>query len=256
MMKAKTKKPDLDEAEWNFANRELFPDDQITACFFYEFAREFASGSSRWKSLVGQLDHLRQLPKGDPRKSAEWDVEDEIFGMFPSGPKAAYCSSQFVNTCWARIASGKRRKIIAEWNDKFRGPANFQETICLRVTLQRELPDWEKCGVTTFEEWTFNDSCFHSRKEQREHGFIGINWGYTDGQLLQEFKEWLHEKRGDRKPRESEQGQNKERQYLKALGAKRLLDHGLTADSAIEYTQGFLKDKNGNQRPLYESPRW
>jgi hypothetical protein len=254
-MRAKKKKPDIDEAEWNFSNRELFPDDQVSACFFYEFAREFAKGSNRWKALVGQLDKLQQLPKGDPRKAAEFDIWNEILDMFPSGPKVGFCSFQFVKTCWARIASEERGEIIAEWKDTFQGPANFQEAICLQITLQRELPEWQKCGVVTFEDWVLMDACFHSRNEQREHGFIGVNWDYTNGQLVGEFKKWLHKKRGERKSSASEQGQNKERQHLKALGAKRLLDAGFGAKSAMDYSQGFIKGKDGHPSPLFDNPR-
>jgi len=130
-----------------------------------------------------------------------------------------------------------------------------KSAFCLSITLERDLREYQPCGVENYQDWVRVDRCFHGRGEQREHGFIAINWDYTYDQLKDEFAKWLKEKRGERKPVQSERGQNKRRQYLKALGAKRLLDAGFTAEKAMEYTERFLKDEQNDPKPLYENPR-
>lgn len=95
------------------------------------------------------------------------------------------------------------------------------------------------------------DKCCHDKTDQREHGFFAINWNFTNGELESEFRKWLKEKRGTRDPSESKRGTNKMRQYLKALGAKRLLDAGLTVEQAMKHTAQFSKDSTA----LYDSER-
>jgi hypothetical protein len=92
-------------------------------------------------------------------------------------------------------------------------------------------------------------------KPQRDYGFIAVNWDYTDDLLKAKFAAWLDEKRGKRKAVKSRQGREKPRRYLKALGAKRLLDAGFTVAAAMKYSEKILHHEQDNPRPLYDAER-
>jgi hypothetical protein len=243
----------LDEAEWNF---EKLPGCEVAPCSFYEYAREFATHSRRWNDLTTQLHNLRQLPKNDRRKRGQIKVIREILALFPCRPgNYLFCSPHFTVTPWIKLPSSERKTIAGEWEAELRQAASLNKLLSLTITLQRDLAQWAKSGVRNFEDWARLDSLLHGQGQQREYGFFAINWDYPDGHLIAEFTKWLKQKRGKQPAGGSQRGQNKQRQHLRALGAKRLLDIGFTAGKAMDYTERFLKDQNGNPTPLYDAPR-
>lgn len=245
MKKAANKTPlEIETAEWNFEDKNLLPEPELEICLLYEYGREHAKHSSQWKKLMQQRKGKSSLK-----------ILENIFSLFGKAKIPHFADPKFLNTPWQKRDRDLKRAEAKSYNELLSGPQTFQESICLNITLQRDLPKYEPAGAKDFDSWVLLDRCFNDESNQREYGFFAVNWNYTNGQLEAEFQKWLKEKRGERKPVESEQGQNKNRQHLKALGAKRLLDAGFTVKRAIDYTKNFLKDSHGYPRPLYDSER-
>ena len=254
----------LSPFEWNFGP---VPGAELDICFLYEYAREHAKQSKRWHELTNQLHTYKPTKRGRKNKSkSAFELGREIssiFGkvnftdFFCDRAFITFYEPAFVTTPWQSVDGSLRRKAAKQFNQQKSGAQSFCESISLFITLQRDLPEYAPAGATDFDSWVLLDRCFHHEedREKREYGFFAINWNYTDGQLIDEFKKWLAEKRGDRRASASQQGKSKRRQYLKALGAKRLLDSSFTVPKAMEYTQKFLKDENGNPYLLYDSER-
>ena len=228
--------PDL--AEWNFEDANSLPDNQLAICLLYEYGRERAKASPQWQELFGEL-----------KKKVRLENFKKVRSIFGNANLSWFYHPTFLSTPWQ--LQTRRCETAKKFARDAASPQTFKESICLRLTLQRDLPECAASGVTDFESWALLDYCCHGNDDQREQGFFAINWNFTNGQLKEEFGKWLREKRGDRKPVESERGKNKMRQYLKALGAKRLLDAGLTVEQAMKHTAQFSKDSTA----LYDSER-
>jgi hypothetical protein len=222
------------------------PDEELHICFLYEYAREHAKASKRWQTLT----------KRSRAENYAEELIEQILSIFGEGDHLHwFLEPAFVTTPWHPLDKKLKREETGDFNDKKSKAQSFRESINLKITLQRDLPEYARAGAKDFASWIFLDSCWHDESSQREYGFFAINWNYTDGDLIDEFKKWLAERRGERRDIESRQGKDKFRQYLKALGAKRLLDSDFTVANAMEYTERFLKNEEGNPHPLYESER-
>jgi len=225
----------------------------------YEYAREHVRGSKEWAKLTEQYNPSDAAKRARAlRKSfLSGELHHAIHSLFGNAkflPMLAFYPA-FLATPWQAVHPGLRRKEAEDFSERQSGVQSFQEDIALQITLERDLPEYARAGATDYDSWVLLDRCFHDETNQREYGFLALNWNYTDGELMERFRQWLAEKRGDRKPIKSQQGKNKTRNYLNALGAKRLLDSGLTAAQAIRHTEHFLKDGAGCPRPLYDSER-
>jgi hypothetical protein len=239
----------LPEAEWDF--RRL-GEDELTICFLYEYGREHAKNSNRWRLAADRLKTLL----ADNRKERRGHLKSwsEMCSIFGNQFLHSFFDPSFVTTPWQSRDAKLRRQEAAEFNQSGSKPQSFQGDLGLSITLERDLPEYNQAGVADFESWVDLDRCFHGESHQREYGFLAVNWNYTDMCLIARFRKWLGDKRGDRKATESRQGRTKFRQHLKALGAKRLLDSGLTVADAIDHTEKIFKD-HGSPGPLYDSDR-
>jgi hypothetical protein len=241
--------PTIAPEEWNFEDKKRLPDAELDACFLYEYARERARLSPLWQSSVKEIVKLSSLPKGHPEKDKYFDLFERLRSVFGSVSLFWECSTpDFATRPWQSFNPEQRRKLVEQHTrNKWE---SFQDSIALRITLLRDLPEYAAAGVDDFDTWMITDKCFFDGKAQRDQGFIAINWDNTDDVLKAKFTAWLNEKRGNRKAMKSLQGKIKLRQNLKALGARRLLDAGFTVAAAMGYSQKIL----GNQ-PLYAVER-
>ncbi len=220
----------------------------MALCFIYEFAREHAKDSKRWLELTKQLQTYKPTMHGRKNKS-RMELIQEIFSIFGKGNALHFfCDPAFLTTPWQILDKKLRCEEAEQFNQQKSEPQNFRENVCLSIMLERDFHEYARAGVKDFFSWVLLDRSFHDETDQREHGFFALNWNYTNGQLIDEFKRWLDEKRGDnRKAAASRQGESKLRQHLTALGAKRLLDSGFTVVEAMDYTDSKL----GNNKGLY-----
>lgn len=246
----------LDEAEWNLDAAK--PDDELQACFFYEYAREIAKNSPHWPSPAA-AGPLNEAPRnGGLDQLDTWEVISRRASLFahlqlPVALVGLICLDALPTIPWAKVTAERRQKAASALEKSRTTFTDWPEPICLKITLERDLEEYKDCGVKDFLGWRMLDLCFHlgRAEHQREYGFLAINWSHTDEQLKAKFAKFLNEKRGDRKDSKSKKGTNKMRQHLRALGAKRLLEAGFTAEVAIKYTGRIRKDC----KPLYEAPR-
>lgn len=233
-------KPIPPREEWDFQDKVKLPDRELKHCLYYEYAREQATSSTCWRGLVAVLWGTG----GNKRRYSE--ICKPLSAVFGGSPVwSIFFEERFLTTPWQSLNSEERRRFCKE-----QIPPRLESltrSIALNLTLARDLPEYSAVGATDFESWRLLDQCFHTEQAQREHGFLAVNWDYTDNVLEQQFKAWLDESRGKRKSLTSQQGKSKPRALLKALGAKRLLDAGLPADDARKHTESVL----GSGKPLY-----
>jgi hypothetical protein len=230
---------DLPSFEWNF---ESVPAEELEICFHYEYTREHAKHSNRWHELTKRSKNEKFVFSAESLK--------KISSIFGQGKHLHFIfNSSFATTPWQALDKQTRRDEAKQFTLDKLSAQNFQEYISLFVALQRDLPENAPAGVMNFDSWVLLDKCFHDEYDQREYGFFAINWNYTDGQLIDEFKKWLATKRGDHSPSASQRGRRKQRLHLRALGAKRLLESGFTVVEAMNYTETIL----GKDKPLYSN---
>lgn len=229
-----------DREEWDFQDKVKLPDRELNHCLYYEYAREQASASIRWRGLAAEL-----WGAGGKRRRYTEIIKPLIalFGGCPVWP--IFFESRFLTAPWQNLSADERKRLCKV--GKIPDLESFTKSIALNVTLARDLPDYAVAGATDFASWRLLDQCFHTEQAQREHGFLAVNWDYTDDVLRKQFRTWLKDKRNKRKALTSQQGKSRPRALLKALGAKRLLDAGLSADDARRHTETVL----GSGNPLY-----
>lgn len=246
-----------EDAEWNFDPRRL-PDSEVEACFFYEYAREFAKGSPDWPPAAGVAAPRRAPRRGSPRNGSLFDAYLRRASLFENLPRVhvllpLFVADEFVTTPWTKVAAALRQKAALALEKRTPDLSNWPEHVCLKITLERDLPEYKDCGVEDFPGWKMLDLSHHLGRgdQQREYGFFAINWSFTDTRLKDEFAKFLAEKRGDRKDVKNRRGTNKMRQHLRALGAKRLLEAGLTPNEAYHHTGDLHTGDGENLSPLY-----
>lgn len=238
-------KPVPPREEWDFEETRV-PESELHHCLYYEYAREQANASPLWRTLVSDFAGGKTKRCSDCIKT-----HNAVFGSFRVWP--IYLEERFLTTPWQSLKASERNQLCKDV--KIPSLESFTMSVALHLTLVRDLAEYSAAGATSFASWRLLDQCFHTEQAQREHGFLAVNWDYTDEVLKEQFAAWLIEKRGERMATTSEQGKSKPRPWLKALGAKRLQDAGLSVPDAQVHTMGFLKDKEGHPRALYEANR-
>ena len=238
-----------DREEWDFEDKGRLPDRELNHCLYYEYAREQASASARWRALFADIRDAHG--KGAQRHMAIHKSLRAVFGNSPVWQ--VFYEERLLTAPWQNFGADERKQLCKE--ERIPDIESFTKSIALNVTLARDLPEYAAAVATDFASWRLLDRCFHTEQAQREHGFLAVNWDYTDDVLSEQFRTWLIAKRGERKAPTSEQGKSKPHPWLKALGAKRLLDAGLSVKDAKDHTQKFLKDKEGHSCALFEADR-
>jgi hypothetical protein len=266
---------ELPRHEWDFEDRKALPDEELDACFLHEFGREFAKTSPKLKRVLARLSRIEQLPKGHPARANWVDLfkkANEIVGWH----MVLLETSVFPQTPWQDLPASWRKKWASAVSKSVQAPA-LKQSLCLTLRLLRDFypeellaqqkegtPEpatlkkvlqYAELGSALLKEWMVLDACAHGAEDQRDYGFIAINWNYTNDELSAHFRRWLVQARGNRSASEDKRGTNRKRQHLKALGAKRLLDAEFTAEEAMRFTATILTDTHGNPRPLYGALR-
>lgn len=236
-------KPVPPREEWDFEETRV-PESELRHCLYYEYAREQANASPLWRTLVSDFSSGKKRPFSDMVKT-----HNAVFSRFRVWP--IFFEERFLITPWQSLKPTERNQLCKDV--KIPNPESFTRSIALHLTLVRDLAEYSAAGATNFASWRLLDQCCHTEQAQREHGFLGVNWDYTDEVLKEQFEAWLKEKRGKQKASTSQQGKSNIRAYLKALGAKRILDAGFSPRSAIDRTAEIL----GEAGPLYcDDGKW
>jgi len=197
----------------------------------YEYAREsWINREDVWKDCTCDNGSSMPVLKDEYWFYAcmSWRISHEHEGplSFKEVPEELEYSDEFPQKCYLEISDAKRQAMItryapSELNGFCRGDIRRLDGEDHRLDLVRKLED----------------------------GAFIINWGLPDKKIVTCFRRWLNQNRPC-KPHVERRGRTSERDYLKALGARRLLTH-LTAEAATTYSANILGGK-----PLYCENGW
>lgn len=176
----------LHESEWNFSAANV-PDGELEACYYYEYAREFAKRSKRWRVLAAQAKRLEGLPRGHGDRNKLSEIYEEMDREFHGGTSYALYTD-LVETPWARFV--QRVSPALRTRNKLPTPT---ESACLEINLLRNLSAGKSWAFKTFENWYWEAmslaNWFSSAHSVLD--WFGSKWspGTTDG--IKSFSDWF-----------------------------------------------------------------
>ncbi|MGD0537337.1 MAG: hypothetical protein ABSC03_06790 [Verrucomicrobiota bacterium] len=258
----------LDEAEWDFGNSKTLPETEVEACYYYEFAREQFKSSPEWQERAASLERLMKSQSHggflEPCRDV-WMVFFSVESAPEWQPMSLVLRPDFLTIPWLSRDLNERKAIVARLNEHLRQRQAWDAQNALQIVLERDAKTRytvfhgstkeEHCDPVTFASWAESQrDRFDPAWGNLEYGYFAVNWNLNDKRLLAAFATWLKVKRGDRRAREA-RGSNKKRQHLKALGAKRLLDAGFSAECALEHTQRQRPTAPSGSEPILQNAK-
>lgn len=212
----------LDAREWNF---KKVPDNEIEACYLYEYAREFFKTSKQLKKLREEWNNPTKKQSGEDYEA--WAKALDLLRThcknfpcvnFDFFPKTAWQDLPVLPKTARRNSQVDIRKRAAEevneWSERFR-KSRFDRLYI--VTLreleplsrrphdvldflagpprQEELTETYALAASKFCNWNFHRPV----SEQTEYGLFAINWSHNNSQIKRALAEWLEDQRDERK---------------------------------------------------------
>lgn len=231
--------------EWDFSVDRV-PESELHACFLHEYARELANGSADWRRMVRELTSVRYYRD---IKALMTVIRDLFFPFHLGGNGDLPYREEFLVTPW-QVQSAQERQDQVNQCALFNKRVDADHIECLRITLLTNPSGREALASEAYGMWSYADKEVHAKAKQRHRGFIALDFDFPDDELMAAFSDWLADyRRRGFKPGRSQRGKTRMRQHLKALGAKRLLDAGLTVESAQDHTRRLLGE------PLYAAQK-
>jgi hypothetical protein len=221
--------PGLDREEWDFST---CPDEQLEACYFYEFAKECPHAIR-----VSRVAHesLKEITAAYGPK-ASYSLAAGVIDLFKDCP-------EFPGTPFLCIPKLEREQRIAN--------------LCKANPLvQADLPSLIRQHANKPLRRKAIGKTLKYLAGQGDIAAFYIDWRMTNEQLIQGFRQWLRTNRPltavpiVRKGKGSSREQI--RKDLKALGAWRLLKK-MRWEDAYNHTREILKNKRGLPQPLFDS---
>jgi uncharacterized small protein (DUF1192 family) len=240
---------------------------QLPYGFEYEFGREACAANSSFNQLVTEVrhayrEHLQAVRKRLPDEkyaftengagawlafgqrrvplSVLWELV-LLFDEFPQTPWLSIPADRRIEKLnaaygsWRHPDSQKHKALVAD-----EGPLQAEE-------LSVEGENIEENGVAQDSRTTWRGASAVS------YYVIRVDWGLRDSALKKQYLQFLTQHRpkdAEDAAIEEKRGEHTERDSLKLLGAKRLLDRMTWQQAEIE-TLKHLRDKSGNHKPLY-----
>ena len=221
--------PRLDRREWDFST---CPDEQLEACYFYEFARECPRAID-----VARVAHenLKEITEAYGPK-ASYSLAAGVIDLFKDCP-------EFPETPFLCISKLERERRIAN--------------LCKANPLvQGDLPSLIRQYANKTPRRKAIGKTLKYLAGQGDIAAFYTDWRMSDEQLTQGFRQWLRTDRPltavpiIRKGKGSSREQI--RKDLKALGAWRLLKK-MRWEDAYNQTREILKNKRSQPQPLFSS---
>ena len=241
--KAKGNAVILPRQEWDFSK---VPTDELEACYFYEFAREFIRNSSVFREKVQEIGRSWNAPKGGG-KSRGWLGLALNFSNSASKSRNPLLGSiyfpELVETPWQQLGDLDEpwKAYFMDIAKKWEHPSNAHPfAASLKLELERDRAKSEE----SWEKWAFVERHWHKTSKSHDLGWFSIDWDYRDEVLKAAFARFLEEGRPTGTGTRDDRGKIRRFTDLKHLGAKRLLDSGLTAAQAHEKTGLFGADRS------------
>lgn len=241
----------VDRREW--AMSEDCPEEELPWCWLYEFAREsfLLYGMTREKFFRSYLS-----------EKMAYELF-ELIRLFPDFPEK----------CWLKIGQTTRRERLAkmlcpiharggnrplEWSEKTQTIKGQQNHKSGPRPSSKML---EGAYVLQASGGELRDNVVHEGKGKRvSYHVLRLDWSLSNDHLSHAFralvaiirqKDWA----GGGFKAVEERTRKSERTELRALGAKRLLDRGMTAEEAAGYTQKELGRALYAEKVFYRKAR-
>lgn len=214
--------------EWDFAGTKALPNDEIEACYLYEYARDFFKGSPILQKLrrAWEKHNTHESAKGLDAWCQAHDLLAKNYGYFPyitfdsfpivawqdlpkdgaaQGPKAEMNSrkslAEDVNDWFGRERKSPFDRLymatLRELGTLNSRPADILDLVAGRLPRRQELSETYALAVSEFEMWNLH----RPPSEHTEYGLFLINWSYGDPEIKRAFDEWLNGQRQERKRR-------------------------------------------------------
>lgn len=228
--------PPLSPQEWDFRARNV-PDGELLACALYEYAREAIRRNPHLQKTLTDLAASRRPrpPKNLPDEiSLYLDISKQLqtdYGSPLLRPDMLDVPWQLLDERERKRASETARRLSPETAGHFTNTFAIDRIALLRDNLLEFAIDYQASAIT-----------LHGDASKVEFGMFAVDWNFPRERIEATFAKWLDKRLAERrgqKQRFNERGKLKAdfaRSWLKALGAKRLLESGLTATEASEYT--------------------
>ena len=209
---------------WDFNAHDGYegcPDEELKYCFVYEFARD----SGELQAAINSF-----------RSSGHWPemiLPDNVFwrrGL----PYLSFLEHfpEFPDTPWLQIEKRFREERIALLPE-------YDPPISL-------VPKGKLLGGRQSKDWT--------PRQRYTTEVLKINWAYSGDDLTEAFAKWVKVHRPSDFPEDRTHGRTDEREWLKKLGAKRLLEAFGSYRAASDYSARFHTYADGGKAtPLYAS---
>ena len=293
-----SKTPDPPDHIWRFHEKEILPDNEVMAAYLWEYGLGTSEGNLIVKvkaareeaaSIRKQRVHfLKMCGDPKPQKLEPWKL-DQLKGL--ENHQESDCFNpkqepsalvQFLASCrdfpskhWLELSQEVRNGIAKQKlprlsMDQLRAleASGTFESVPVQVTCKGD-------QITFRREGTFVGSMLYpaSRTERPggasaddrwvEFRMVTFSWARSDSKLKKDFAAWLkanrpNDRRAFQSSGASDTRRSSERERLKYLGARRLLDHlNQDWDRAIEHTESRLVDKLGIPKGLFgEQSEW
>ncbi len=265
---ASTKSNSLPREEWDFRDEPAgrLPDWQLVRCYQYEFARECPqirdAVEGWWKKLNRSDWRLENIFVYANPYNIEHDLLTFLTSFkefFPAKPFLAIpptTRQNFLEVSYL-VTLGKSVRHLSALPDLEQDYNRVRKLICQGKT-EMPLPEGTADDLQQDEKFVPQSVPTMQQFMRQRVSFkvFRIDWGQSDTALGNQFDQWLRKNRPLwQQPRE-ERGKSSTRDWLKQLGAMRLL-RVFNAIQAADYTAQFQTDKKGNCKPLYaESSEW
>lgn len=232
------KKPaaDLDESEWDFREIKV-PASEIEACFIFEHAREVVKASPRLTTLATGLRAQRKSSERGQVSSARSEITRFLSECFDTTVKI---DADFPDTSWQELA-GRQRVAIMQSADCDR---RYRPDKPLVIALNPR-------NETDFKMFRAIHSLLRDNPNHTQHGFIAVDWSFSDETIKAALKKALLSKR-PMKSIAKRKARGQFRDMLNCLAALRLLRHygprGLLKDPT--FRSSGIRLKNAPYRDL------
>ena len=246
-------RPILHPHEWKFDGVQSLPNDQVEACYQYEYARQFFKGCAVLQGLRKRWEKPRKKASGDGLMAwlQAYDLLKTKHECFPP-----IFFDFFPMTPWQGLPEDFRRKESVTVNECSRRlrqhPADR-----LHIETQRQL---DPPNIKSPDAFQFYHEFRRKNLDQTEYGFFAIDWNYSDPEISRAFDHWLKGQRKERaklglsktKPAKGSRGGFRDK--LRWLGALRVKEHYSPAE-LVDYPDTNLKvDSPYSHLPdLYEN---
>ena len=213
--------------EWDFSG---CPDEQLAACYYYEFARESDKAKASERAY-------RAAIKTAPEAEARWLRKARLIGVYNFHQSCP----EYPDTPFLCIPNHERTKRIAAlWKSPALRQANLSAIIRTRA------PDLSQAKTLKFQ----------TEAGEGDIAAFCIDWRLPLPQLAEDFRQWLKQNKPPGANVGAKNGAGsviRQRQkWLKALGAARLLAR-MTWEEAVLHTSESRADRHGKPWPLFGS---